>query len=88
MTGDSTNSLNVTAFANTDGTHAIQVINNGNNTETVTLEGLSAPGHGHGRAVRTWLTNQAHNLTEGYAFAKHGSWAAEVPGKSLLSFVV
>ncbi|KAK6386626.1 hypothetical protein LTR65_008825 [Meristemomyces frigidus] len=87
VTGDSTNALNVTAFANTDGTTAVQVINNGNDTETVTLEGLAVPRGGAG-AVRTWLTNQLHNLTQGSVVDNNGCWVAEVPAKSLLSFVV
>jgi len=81
VTGDS--NLNVTAFANTDGSYAVQVINNGNDTETVSLSGLNF----HGRSVQTVLTNQANNLTMGYAAVRKGSKAmAKVPGKSLLSF--
>ncbi|KAK5130480.1 hypothetical protein LTR08_002002 [Meristemomyces frigidus] len=87
VTSDSTHSLNVTAFANTDGTTAVQVINNGNDTETVTLEGFSA--HRKGGAIHTYLSNQAHNLTRGNAVTQSGGRAvAQVPGKSLLSFVV
>lgn len=81
MTGNS--NLNVTAFANTDGSYAVQVINNGNDTQTVSLAGLNF----HGRSVQTVLTNQANNLTQGYAAVRKGSKAiAKVPGKSLLSF--
>ena len=90
VTGDSTNALNVTAFANTDGTTAVQIINNGNDTETVTLEGLGSTGwahHGRRKPVQTWLSNQYNNLTEGIAAVKFGSSAvAKVPAKSLLSF--
>jgi len=74
--------LNVTAFANTDGTTAVQVINNGASAETVTLQGLAA------KKVGTFLTNQAHNLTEGTVAVTGGEASAEVPGKSLLSFYV
>ena len=90
VSSDSTHSLNVTAFANLDGTTAVQVINNGNNTETVTLEGFHSQAHHRGGgAIRTYLTNQAHNLTQGYAAVQHNGHAvAQVPGKSLLSFVV
>ncbi|EMC99090.1 glycoside hydrolase family 30 protein [Baudoinia panamericana UAMH 10762] len=84
VTGDSTNALNVSAFANTDGSTAIQVINNGNTTETVTLEGLYCP-----RPVQTWLTNQANNLTLSVVHAgRRGNIVADVPAKSLLSFYV
>jgi len=95
VTGDGASNFNVTAFANTDGTTAVQVINNGNVSESITLEGLKlAGGYGygygrHGRKVTTYLTNQAHNLTQGYAVVESGNRAvATVPAKSLLSFVV
>jgi hypothetical protein len=72
--------LNVTAFANTDGTTAVQVINNGDNAETVTLQGLNL------KTAITYLTNQANNFTVGNAVITGGNTAAEVPGRSLLSF--
>lgn len=83
--------LNVTAFANTDGTKAVQVINNSNETEYVTLQ---LPMHGRGK-VETYLTNQEYDLQPGYAKVKGWGWgwkrksvAAQVPGQSLLSFYV
>lgn len=82
VTGATANPLGITAFANTDGTTAIQVINNGLNTETVTLAGLTA------KSVRTYLSNQANNFTEGTATLQGGMAVADVPGKSLLSFYV
>lgn len=79
--------LNVTAFANTDGSTAVQVINNGNTTASVTLEGVRLPWGQN--AVRTYLSNQANNLTEGSAHVQYGGQAvASVPAKSLLSFIV
>ena len=77
--------LNATAFSNTDDSVAVQVINNGNDTETVTLTGLTLKGN---HTVKTWLTNQANNLTRGYAAANGNQAMAQVPGRSLLSFVV
>ena len=81
VSGNST--LNVTAFQNFDGTTAVQVINNGFETETVTLAGLLLP-----PVVQTWLTNQANNLTQGFAVARGNQATTQVPGKSLLSFLV
>ena len=89
----SSESLNVTAFANTDGTTAVQVINNSNQTESVTLD---LPIESHQR-VQTYLTNQGYDLKEGYASGGKGwGWhkgggrkkaiKADVPGQSLLSF--
>ncbi|KAK5700055.1 hypothetical protein LTR97_006190 [Elasticomyces elasticus] len=82
VTGSS--ALNVTAFENTDGTTAVQVINNSNDTLSVTLQGLNFH-----RGAQTYLTNNNHNLTRGYAPVKRGhkGVVASVPGKSLLSFV-
>lgn len=78
--------LNVSAFANTDGSTAVQVINNGNDTETVTLSGLKLSSR---QKVVTYLTNQDNDLKRGYASIKRGNTAvAKVPAKSLLSFVV
>ncbi|XMA09161.1 hypothetical protein WAI453_001952 [Rhynchosporium graminicola] len=77
--------LKVSAFANTDGTTAIQVINNGLTNETVTLQGITS------NKVLTYLTNQAHNLTEGSAALEGlnaGGASAVVPGKSLLTFYI
>ena len=84
VSGDS--ALNVTAFANTDGSIAVQIINNGNDTEGVTLAGVKLPKGNN--SVQTWLTNQANNLTQGYAVVSTNGTTAEVPGRSLLSFVV
>lgn len=78
--------LNVSAFANTDGSTAVQVINNGDETETVTLQGLKTLKHGK---VVTYLTNQDNDLMRGYAKVQRGNTAvAKVPAKSLLSLVV
>jgi hypothetical protein len=78
--------LNVSAFANTDGSTAVQVINNGNETETVTLQGLKLSKRA---GVVTYLTNQDNDLKRGYASIQRGNTAvAKVPANSLLSFVV
>jgi O-glycosyl hydrolase len=78
--------LNVSAFANTDGSTAVQVINNGNETETVTLQGLNLSKRA---GVVTYLTNQDNDLKRGYASIQRGNTAvAKVPANSLLSFVV
>ena len=78
-------SLNVTAFENSDHSTAVQVINNSNNTETVTLSVKGWHKHSH---VTTYLTNQHHDLTAGVATRKGGKVSAKVPGQSLLSFYI
>lgn len=87
VSGSGAGSLNVTAFANNDGTTAVQVINNGNETESATLQGVAS---GWSRSpIKTYLTNNENDLTEGYAAVQWGNKAvAQVPAKSLLSFVV
>jgi len=78
----STSGLNTTAFQNTDGTIAVQVINNGNVNQTVTLQGV------RGR-VTTWLTNNANDLTPGSLGTNSlGLIVGSVPARSLVSFVV
>ena len=84
VSGDST--VNATAFSNADGTIAVQVINNGDSPKNVTLAGVELPTGNH--SVKTWLTNQANNLTQGYAVIAGNNAFAQVPGRSLLSFVV
>ncbi|MCJ1402268.1 hypothetical protein MMC11_005488 [Xylographa trunciseda] len=81
VTGDST--LDVTAFSNTDGTVAVQLINNGNETEEVTVSGVTVPIG----VVQTFLTNQANNLTEGYAKTDGTHAFALIPAKSMLSII-
>ncbi|MCJ1311230.1 hypothetical protein MMC25_004901 [Agyrium rufum] len=77
--------LNVTAFANKDGSTAVQIINNGVNTESVTLTGLTIA---KGATVQTFLTDNGNDLTAGTAKVKGNKATAEVPGKSFLSFIV
>ncbi|MCJ1396626.1 hypothetical protein MMC18_009517 [Xylographa bjoerkii] len=81
VSGDST--LNVTAFSNADGTVAVQLINNGNDTQEVTVSGVQLPKG----VVQTWLSNQANNLTQGYAKSDGKDAFAVVPGRSLLSII-
>ncbi|MCJ1286007.1 hypothetical protein MMC26_005349 [Xylographa opegraphella] len=82
VSGPST--VNVTAFSNVDGSVAVQLINNGNAAQDVMLSGLNFPMG----VVKTWLTNQANNLTQGVAKANGQNAFAVVPAKSLLSVVV
>lgn len=88
--GNGTSStLNVTAFSNTDdGSVAVQVINNGDAAQTVSLATGGKPAGRGGCVVQTWLTNQSHNLTQACAAVQRGQATAEVPGRSLLSFIV
>jgi len=52
--------VNVTAFANPDGTFATQILNNGNTTRTITVTGLTVPNRQN--AVSGYLTNAAKDL--------------------------
>ena len=76
--------LNVSAFENTDGSTAVQVINNSNKTESVTL-GYAVPSGCH---VQAYLTNERYDLEAVNVKSKGGKVKAEVPGQSLLSFYI
>jgi hypothetical protein len=79
--------LNVTAFSNPDGTTAVQVINNGNTTQSVTVRGITVPNVAN--AVSTFLTNQAVDFQQGVPISQDKNLVtASVPAKSLLSFKV
>ncbi|KAI6868741.1 hypothetical protein KC343_g4428 [Hortaea werneckii] len=77
--------LNMTAFENSDGSVAVQIINNGDSTENVRVAGL--PLHWHTK-VSGWLTNNDHDLT--YVpvgrFGRRGVHAS-VPPFSMMSIV-
>ena len=84
--GNATTALNTTAFANADGSIAVQIINNSNQNETVTLEnsGLTTSGY-----VSTWLTNNNNDLTQSHPISQDkGKIVAVVPAKSLFSYLV
>lgn len=77
--------FNLTAFENADGSVAVQVINNSNSTQAVSLQGLSAGWHS---SVASWLTNNEHDLTR-VAVQRLGTAGiqANVPALSMMSFV-
>lgn len=84
--GNATSMLNTTAFANADGSIAVQIINNGAQNETVTLEGAPLTASGY---VETFLTNNQNDLSMGHPISQDkGRIVANVPGKSLFSFLV
>ena len=79
--------LGVSAFMNADKSVAVQVINNGDKQEKVTVQGVFAPKGT--KSINTWLSNNAHNLTQGHASAVGDEgFQATVPPRSLLSFVI
>jgi O-glycosyl hydrolase len=76
--------LNVSAFENTDGSTAVQVINNSNKTENVVLD-YNVP---HGYHVEAYLTNEQYDLEAIEVKSKGRKVDAKVPGQSLLSFYI
>lgn len=77
--------LNVTAFANTDGSLAMQVINNGNTAQPVILQGVAS----RGASITTYLTDNSNDLTEGtISESSLGVIIGNVPARALMSFVV
>jgi len=77
--------FNMTAFENADGSVAVQVINNNNVTETVTVQGLTVGRHS---SVAGWLTNNDHDLSRvPVKSVGRGKYQASIPAKSMFSFV-
>ena len=77
--------LVVTAFQNSDGSTAVQVINNSNKTESVALQYPFQSGcH-----VEAYLTIEDYDLeVVDVANSKAGKRTAQLPGQSLLSFYI
>jgi len=76
--------INVTAFANPDGTFATQILNNGNTTQTITVTGLTVPNKQS--AVSGYLTNAAKDFDEVVPVSQdHNRIVVNVPGYSLMS---
>lgn len=79
--------LAVSAFENSDGSVAVQVINNGDVAQTVRIKGVKAAKKG----AALWLTDNYNDLTE-TSMAKEeialDIVRGNVPARSLVSFVV
>ncbi|KAK5132461.1 hypothetical protein LTR08_009072 [Meristemomyces frigidus] len=77
--------LNMTAFENADKTVAVQVINNSNYTQAVTVQGLPVGKHS---SVVGWLTNNEHDLSKmGVQRVAGGGIGTSIPALSMMSFV-
>ncbi|RJE22853.1 O-Glycosyl hydrolase family 30 [Aspergillus sclerotialis] len=79
--------LHMSAFENTDGTIAIQVINNGHvGTEaSVSIKGAS----GSAKHVQPYLTNSDHDLTVlKKVSVENGNFVSHIPARSMISFVL
>lgn len=77
--------FNMTAFENADGSVAVQVINNSNATQAVTVRGLTTRGH---LRVTGWLTNNEYDLSQvAVAKSAKGGYHASIPALSMMSFV-
>jgi O-glycosyl hydrolase len=78
--------LHVSAFLNTDGRVATQVINNGTEAVDITLNVKGWAGNG---TLQPWLTDNANDLTalEPVYQTSHGSFEASVPARSLVTYI-
>lgn len=76
----------VTAFKNLDGKIAVQVIQGGDSSEVVTVKvnGFNAG------AAKAWITNGEHDVgAQAVTLASDGgSVSAQVPGRSMVTFVL
>lgn len=79
--------LNVTAFSNPDGTTAVQVINNANITQAITIKGLTVPNHAN--AVNTFTTNQNKDFDQSPPLTQDKNLITQmIPAFSLTSFKI
>lgn len=77
--------LNVTSFANPDGSVALQLINNGLVDQSVTLNGASEAASS---SVTGWLTNVNNSFTEtALGGSTSGYFVTTVPAMSLMSLL-
>lgn len=76
----------VSAFKNVDGTVSVQVIQGGAGAGAVTVKvnGFTA------KAAKAWITDNSHDCDEQVATvaADGGSVSAQVPGRSMVTFVL
>lgn len=86
LSGPNTSGLNVTAFANPDGSTAIQVLNSGMTNQTVSLTGVSLSKQG---SVTTYTTNNEVDFDQAKPISTDkGKIVGMVPAQSLVSFIV
>ncbi|KUL85877.1 hypothetical protein ZTR_06370 [Talaromyces verruculosus] len=79
-------SVTVSAFENTNGVVAIQVINNGTSAASLTID--LGKTHKQVKKVVPWVTSNDYDLEEMSEIdVKHNSFLASVPARSLTSFV-
>lgn len=73
--------VTVSAFENTDGSVAVQVINNTDDDQTVDITGLWSGD------VRAWLTNNDEDLTEIQVQSGYGGPGGTIQARSMVSYV-
>ncbi|RYP44680.1 hypothetical protein DL768_008883 [Monosporascus sp. mg162] len=77
------NSLRTTAFLNTDGTLAVNVINTGASVASVSIAGTN------GTSVQAWVTDNTHDMDLTTASrAGDGTITGSVPGRAIVTFVI
>jgi O-glycosyl hydrolase len=78
--------VTVSAFENTNGVVAIQVINNSTSAASLTID--LGKTHKQVKKVVPWVTSNDYDLEEMREIdVKHNSFLASVPARSLTSFV-
>lgn len=76
------NGLRTTAFANTDGRLAVNVINTGGSAASVSISGTN------GTSVQAWVTDNSHDMDLAEASIADGTVTGSVPSRAMVSFVV
>lgn len=74
--------LRTTAFVNTDGKLAVNVINTGGSTASVSIAGTNRT------SVEAWVTDNTHDMNITEASIADGTVTGSVPSRAVVSFVV
>ncbi|KAF7157646.1 hypothetical protein CNMCM5623_002020 [Aspergillus felis] len=79
----STSMLQMTAFKNSDGTVAVQMINSASSATSVTVKGISAG------SAKAYLTDNSHNnISDTTASLNGGAATVNVPGHAMVTVVL
>ena len=77
------NGLRTTAFVNTDGKLAVNVINTGGAAASVSIVGTN------GTSVQAWVTDNTHDMdVTDAAVTEDGTITGSIPSRAVVSFVI
>ena len=84
----STNSVDLSAFRNTDGSLAVVALNTGSSADTISYS-LANTGVANGATVTPYLTNGSNSVAaQGTTTVAGGAFTGTVPARSLVTYVI